>query len=160
MFSSEFSEICKNRFIERLWWLLFRGGELLDFCLLSIYRRWFSVPLFLPLRGSAVGCCRRTQHRRVFGVYALYSRRGILLGLAGPRVSLVGRGWIWWWGGSAAAVGWFRLVVVGPRYLVGGCSGISQWMGHISAELKFSVLQTTTDFIPVSILFLYFYLWC
>ena len=62
--------------------------------------------------------------------------------------------------GSTAAVGWFRLVVVGPRYLVGGCSGISQWMGHISAELKFTVLQTTTDFIPVSILFLYFYLWC
>ena len=80
MFSSEFSEICKNRFIERLWWLLFRGGELLDFCLLSIYRRWFSVPLFLPLRGSAVGCCRRTQHRRVFGVYALFNCGGFLLG--------------------------------------------------------------------------------
>ena len=62
--------------------------------------------------------------------------------------------------GSAAAVGWFRLVVVGPCCLVGGCSGISQWMGRISAELKFTVLRTTTDFIPVSILFLYFYLWC
>ena len=62
--------------------------------------------------------------------------------------------------GSAAAVGWFRLVVVGPCCLVGGCSGISRWMGRISAELKFTVLRTTTDFIPVSILFLYFYLWC
>ena len=98
MFSSEFSEICKNRFIERLWWLLFSGGELLDFCVLSIYRRWFSVPLFLPLRGSAVGCCRRTRHWRVFSVCALHNCRGILLGLAGPRVPLVGRGWIWRWG--------------------------------------------------------------
>ena len=62
--------------------------------------------------------------------------------------------------GSAAAVGWFRLVMVGACCLVGGCSGISQWMGRISAVLKFTVLQTTTDFIPVSILFLYFYLWC
>ena len=128
MFSSEFSEICKNRFIERLWWLLFRGGELLDFCLLSIYRRWFSVPLFLPLRGSAVGCCRRAQHRRVFGVYALYGCRGILLGLAGPRVPLVGRGWIWWWG--------LRLLLAGFAWLwwalaiwLGGARGFPSGWG-------------------------------
>ena len=48
----------------------------------------------------------------------------------------------------------------GPSLFGWGVPGDFRWMGHISAELKFTVLQTTTDFIPVSILFLYFYLWC
>ena len=48
-------------------------------------------------------------------------------------------------GGSAAGVGWFRLVVMGPRCLDGGCSGIPHSMGLISEELKFTVVVTVSD---------------
>ena len=109
----------------------------------------FSVPLFLPLRGSAVGCCRRTQHCRVFSVCALCNCRGILLGLASPRVPLVGRGWIWWWGLRLLSAGfawlWWALAV-----WLGGARGFPNGWGVLVRSWNLLYFE-----LPL-ILFLYF----